>query len=304
MKRINNYVWMAVVALTAASITACSNDDKNDENGTSGGTYRVYTSGKDYTDKEIPGDAKTVKQETTTWAAGTYVVSGNVNITGDIHLTGNVNLILCDGAELKVNGCIFGGEDYDHGFVHTLNIYGQSSSTGKLTLDYSGDHSLGVITAYELNIHGGNISVGGSGVWQGLEPRALNIYHGKVSATGIVDGILAMSGGMNVYGGDVYATSTNYGPALLLPEGNSKLTISGGTVTAICTGFSSALDVVGDLIVTGGVVSATGGEGNIAINVNNLSLGNGIVLYEGDSPNPTTPAADQSVCTSRYISIK
>ena len=104
MKRINNFVWMAVVALTAASITACSNDDKNDENGTSGGTYKVYTSGKDYSDKEIPGDAKTVKPETTTWASGTYVVSGNVNITGDIHLTGNVNLILCDGAELKVDG--------------------------------------------------------------------------------------------------------------------------------------------------------------------------------------------------------
>ena len=131
-----------------------------------------------------------------------------------------------------------------------------------------------------------------------------NIYHGKVSATGIVDGILAMSGGMNVYGGDVYATSTEHGPALLLPEGNSKLTISGGTITAICAGVSSALDVVGDFIVTGGVVTATGGEGNIAINVNNLSLGNGIVLYEGDSPNPTTPAADQSVCTSRYIIIK
>ena len=70
---------MAVVALTAASITSCSNDDKNDENGTSGGTYRIYTSGKDYSDKEIPGDAKTVKQETTTWASGTYMVSGNVN---------------------------------------------------------------------------------------------------------------------------------------------------------------------------------------------------------------------------------
>ena len=36
MKLINNLVWMGVVALTVASITACSNDDKNDENGTSG----------------------------------------------------------------------------------------------------------------------------------------------------------------------------------------------------------------------------------------------------------------------------
>ena len=62
MKRIKIYVWMAVVALTAASITACSNDDKNDENGASGNTYRVYTSGKDYTDKEIPGAAAVSSQ--------------------------------------------------------------------------------------------------------------------------------------------------------------------------------------------------------------------------------------------------
>ena len=68
--------------------------------------YRVYTSGTAYTDVAIPAGAIAVESSAAdvTWSAGTYVVEGNKTITGDIKLTGDVNLILRDGAELKVNG--------------------------------------------------------------------------------------------------------------------------------------------------------------------------------------------------------
>lgn len=205
------------------------------------------------------GDATAVasSEESVSWS-GKYVVSSDVTINGDITLTGDVDLILMDGKTLTVKGCIFGGADYDHGFVYKLNIYGQDESTGKLTVDYSGDHSLGVVTANELNIHGGVITVDGTSVIQGLEPRTLNIYHGTVNATGKSSGIMAMTGGMNIYGGDVTAESIGTegpsGPAIQLPEGGSTLTISGGNITATSTG-GYGIEVVGELIINSGSIT-------------------------------------------------
>ena len=241
-----------------ANVTFVSNGGGEQQ----GDTYRVFTDGSSYTDVAIPAGAVTVTSSSTSWAEGTYVVSSNVTISSDIHLTGNVNLILCDGAELTVNGCIFGGADYDHGFIYDLSIYGQAGSTGKLTIDYSGSHSLGVLTASNLSIHGGVITIGGSGVFQGIEPRALNVYHGTVEATGIANGVLAMSGGMHIYGGELIAISTAYGQALCLPEGGSTMTVSGGQVMASTTAQAAAIDIADNcnLIITGGEVYAEGGE--------------------------------------------
>lgn len=238
-------------------------------------TYRVFTSRTAYTDEAIPVGATTVTSGTTTWSAGTYVVSGNVSITEDVHLTGDVNLILCDGAELTVNGCIFGGTDYDHGFVYKLNIYGQALGTGKLTVDYSGSHSLGVVTASELNIHGGIITVGGTGVYQGLEPNVFNIYHGTINASGIVSGI-ALMGNAHIYGGSITSLG-NYQAAINLPNGGKTLTISGGTVTAVNNGASTGIETVYGLVITGGSVIALGGNYSEGI----LSYGN-ITISGGD----------------------
>ena len=251
------------------------------------GTYRVFTDRTTYSDETIPVGATTVTSGTTTWAAGTYVVSGNVAITEDVHLTGDVNLILCDGAELTVNGCIFGGTDYEHGFVYKLNIFGQALGTGKLTVDYSGNHSLGVVTASELNIHGGIITVGGTGVWQGLEPNVFNVYHGKIDASGIVSGI-ALMGNAHIYGGNITSVG-NYQAAINLPNGGKTLTISGGTVTAVNNGSSTGIETVYGLEITGGTVLALGGNnsegiisyGNIAISggkITTIAGKNGIAL--------------------------
>lgn len=225
-------------------------------------TYRVFTSKTDYTDEAIPGGATTVTSGTTAWT-GDLVVSGSVTITGDVNLTGSTNLILKDGAQLTVNGCIFGGADYDHGFVYALNIYGQELSTGKLTIDYSGDHSLGVLTASELNIHGGVITVGGTGVYQAFEPNVFNVYHGTVSGTGLVSGIVPM-GNTHFYGGNITAVG-NYQAAILLPNGGKTLTISGGTINATNTGGSTAIEAVHSINISGGTINAQGAGGGINV---------------------------------------
>ena len=225
------------------------------------GTYREYSDRTNFKNVAIPGGATTMTSGITTWAAGTYVVSGDVTITEDVHLTGDVNLILKDGAELTVNGCIFGGADYDHGFIYKLNVYGQTWGTGKLTVDYSGSHSLGVVTASELNIHGGIITVGGTGVWQGLEPNVFNVYHGTINATAGMNAICAM-GNTHIYGGTItaHSTTTMYGgsTALLLPNDGTTLTISGGTITAI-SDEASGIETVYNLVISGGTISAQGG---------------------------------------------
>lgn len=271
--------------------------------------YRIYSTDGSYSEENIPGGATIMKGGMNSWAAGTYVVCGTPFIIGfgniDINLTGNANLILLDGAELYTDGCIFGGSDYNHGYQYSLNIYGQSTSTGKLTIEYDGSHSLGVFTASALNIHGGEITVGGSGVYQGFEPRELNVYHGTVSGTGKVDGIMAMSGGMNVYGGTVIAHSTDYGSALFLPEGGSNLTISGGTVTATSdVNGQKGIEVTNNITITGGVVTATGGSGAVGLSCGGTLSLTYVTMYEGDTADPATPAASQSACTKRYVKIQ
>lgn len=231
------------------------------------GTYRVFTSKTDYTDKAIPGGTTTVTSSGSAvdWTAGTYVVSSDVTIDGNITLSGNVDLILKDGAELTVHGCIFGGADYDAGFTYSLSIYGQELGTGKLTVDYSENHSLGVLTTYPLTLHGGVLTVGGSGVYQGIEPGRFIMYHGTVNATAKVTALQPMGGGMTMYGGNITVHSTDYGPAFLLPEGGSTLTISGGTVTAI-SDVSTGLEAVHSINISGGTINAQGPQGGINVN--------------------------------------
>ena len=257
------YFYRSTVTLTAAAAS---------------GTYRVYSDRITFDNEAIPGGATTVTSGTTTWT-GDLVVSGSVTITGDVHLTGNTNLILKDGASLTVNGCIFGGVDYEHGFVHALNIYGQELSTGKLTIDYSGSHSLGVLTASELNIHGGIITVGGTGVWQAFEPNVFNVYHGTVSGTGLVSGIVPM-GNTHFYGGNITAVG-NYQAAILLPNGGKTLTISGGTINATNVGGSTAIETVHSIIISGGTITATGGENGPGFKAVSITVSGGKLTAVG-----------------------
>lgn len=249
---------------------------------TSGNTYRVYTSGTAYTDETIPTDAVTITSTTTTWTGGkTYLVSGDVTISGSVALSGegDVNLILKDGALLTISGAIGGGGN-------TLNIYGQKEGTGELSAKRTDEEPI-AITAKNLNVHGGKITVPSSE--QGIETGGtFTIYNGIINTTGTANGIMAL-GPMNVYGGEITAKSTEGGAAIsLYKEGsndNCNLTISGGKVTATNTG--SAAGIAGttaneNIIIKGGTVTATGGDfAEGIISYGTITISDGDVTAKG-----------------------
>ena len=141
------------------------------------------------------------------WAAGTYVVEGEVTINGTIFLGGNVDLIIKDGAKLTVNNYIYGGTS-----KYNLSIYGQANQTGQLVVNSSsGSTQSAIMNITTLEVHSCKVTATSS--WQGWggfdKIGTFNVYGGSVDAesTGTLgSGIsLAKDGSMNIYGGDVKA---------------------------------------------------------------------------------------------------
>ena len=180
---------------------------------------------------EIPAEVTMVQNsdENVEWAAGTYVVEGNVTIGGEITLTGDVNLIIKDGAKLTVNQ-IYGGSS-----KYNLSIYGQANQTGQLVVNNSTGDAISMITT--LEVHSCQVtatsSANNSGGFYGI--TTFNVYGGSVDAekTGYKGyGIsLANNGSMNIYGGDVKAVGkgTVYG---IDTSGSSSVTVYGGKLWA------------------------------------------------------------------------
>ncbi len=176
----------------------------------------------------------TVTNSDTTWSNGWYVVSGSVSSTDDITITvnGTVNLILPQGSKLDLS---YGTISISDG--GTLNIYGQESGSGTLTLGgYGRSTSSGISlgSGSALNIHGGTITANGY------------CYNNKVDAA---PGIDVGTGTLTVYGGEVNAeagTSSNagYGAGIRVTSGGT-VSIYGGTVTATGASNRSALGVSG-----------------------------------------------------------
>ena len=250
-----------------------------------GNTYRVYTSGTAYTDEAIPSDAVTVTSTTTTWAAGTYLVSDEVTIANDVTLSGDVNLILKDGASLTISGTIGGGGN-------TLNIYGQKEGTGELSAKRTDEKPI-AITAKNLNVHGGKITVPSSE--QGIETGGtFTIYNGIINSTGTANGIMAL-GPMNVYGGEITAKSTEAGPAISLYKesgnDNCNLTISGGKVTATGNGGGEGILCISDdasstITIDGGtVISTANGNAGVGLEGSIIIINDGDVTATGGNAN-------------------
>ena len=170
---------------------------------------------------------------------GWYTVTGdNVVINGDVKITGETHLILCDGAKLTVNGYFYGkGISYGEG---NLYIFGQHAGTGTLNVYNVNGSGQGAITVDNmLQIHGGNINVSGSwSVSAGLFVGHNNavVFGGKLTVentnpvgAGTVYGIQMLGGDLNVYGGEVIASSKN--KAIYI--GNKTVTVFGGKLMAI-----------------------------------------------------------------------
>ena len=181
---------------------------------------------------EIPTDATAVSNASgnVNWAAGTYVVVGNVTISGAVSLQGAVNLIIKDGAKLTVGR--IDGANYD------LSIFGQSNMTGELVVKNNNRHAIHSLST--LEIHSCKVTALGvlNGRWGLDDIGTINVYGGsvdsKASENGYGNGIcLKNAGSMNIYGGLVKAegkgsfNSNCYGV-----EGSATITVYGGKLWA------------------------------------------------------------------------
>jgi len=138
---------------------------------------------------------------------GYYVVTGNVVIKGNVSFFGETHLILCDGAQLTVNGQIWSS--------HSLYIYGQDAGTGKLIIE-NGSYAMN-INGSRLSIHGGDISASSSGNSCAVYISFSNfyMYGGIFTANSNISGqdatidISSNNYKLSVYGGKLSASNPN-----------------------------------------------------------------------------------------------
>ena len=184
---------------------------------------------------EIPAEVTMVQNNSdqyVEWAAGTYVVEGEVAINGDIILSGKVELIIKDGAKLTANRIDGGISKYD------LSIYGQANQTGQLVVNSSDGDAIRDITT--LEVHSAKVtatsSSGNCGGFYRIDE--INVYGGSVDGEGTAtDGygiLLTDYGKMNIYGGDVKAEGSENGYSFGIRSGynGATVTVHGGTLWA------------------------------------------------------------------------
>lgn len=179
-----------------------------------------------------------VDGNTTSWAAGWYVLTGNVEINGKVTLTGDVNLILCDNATLSVDSsssyCINGFDDY------ALTVYAQSTGENMGRLNMTGQY--------------------------GFRGRAITVNGGTTTVNSDLGGIVGYSS-VIINDGKVSSTSTNSNGI----QSGTDLFIKDGIVTAIGGGQEGkalkASNFKNDIAGTGWT-DAEGSTGKATIDIN------------------------------------
>lgn len=230
----------------------------------------------------------TVTSTDEVWQSGDYVVSEKVNIPHTVRVQGTVNLILCDGAELTVDGTqYYAGIYLTPG--NTLNIFGQSRGNGVLRVT-AGDFSA---------------AIGGSG--NDIDMSLDVIYD---------------SGDINIYSGCIYAAG-DYGAAAIGGAfgGNcGNITVNGGVIQpslkedcdfdSVCfgEGYKDAEAATGTLTINGGVIRARSAGGvarcktvTVAEDVNVYDLKNHCYDYGLRVNMPSNPITDALIGGLAYL---
>ena len=217
---------------------------------------------------------------------GWYVAVGDVAINGRITVSGDVNIILCDGATLRVEN----GIRVSSG--NSLTIWGQAKGTGKLTA--IGEEYGAGIGAYingsdfydcgSVTINGGIVDatgghdsagIGGTNRQSGGTVTVNSgtvIARGGVNGAGIGMGRLGSGGTVTVNGGAVTAYGGESGAGIGGGDvtGCGTVTINGGTVNAYGGSEAAAIGggrtgSGGTVTIQGGAVTAVGGEDDSGI---------------------------------------
>ena len=215
-------------------------------------------------------DYTVVTSETTEWSDGWYVVNSDVEIGKRVTVSGTVNLILCDGANLTIEGIwdednggyiSYGGITVARG--NSLTIYGQTGDSGELDVYDVEDNAAGIgggsggaggtITinggyvevfggTYASSIGGGNNGAGGT----------ITINGGNITATGyeggagIGSGQKGEGGTITINGGNVTATGGNYASGIGNYETNDTITLdyTSETDSITASSYSGTVTIV------------------------------------------------------------
>ena len=229
-----------------------------------------------------------------TWQGGWYVVDSDVSISDRLIIEGDVHLILADGKTLTADQGIHVSKG------NNLTIYGQYQGTGKLKATGNGYAAIGG------NFGGyGNITING-----GIVTATGYEYCAGIGTSWYDGGDSQESDTITINGGRVMATGGNCAAGIGSGASNNEacfdgvsVIINGGTVTA--NGGRNAAGIGGgfnrynvNVTVNGGssaAISAGNGEGiglgyidpSIATQCS-VAIGQDVIVYAGDSPNPTT----------------
>ena len=217
----NNYVGVIVGYNNGGTLTnnyylECSVNNATTNIGTGSGdcdgARRMITTSYVEADGTQHEDVQAILLDNTmtTLAAGTYVVNSDVTYTSTVTITGNVTLILADGYTMNIgtSGSRIIGEGIKRSGNETLTVYGQSASSGALSIYTTGTASYG-IWANAIAIDGGHITVDTEGV------DAFAFY--------------INNGGCTINGGTVTASATSADAFTL--DDNGNFTYTGGIVT-------------------------------------------------------------------------
>ena len=221
---------------------------------------------------------------------GWYSVTGNdVTISANYTLDGDTYLILCDDAQLTINGQI----NCAAGSGYNLYIYGQGKGNGKLNIKCNGTAINGKVTTNDkiLEIHGGDITVEStSASGSSLCGNGFNMYSGKLTATtSTAPQAIQFYSSINVYGGEVIAENT--------ATAADHHGIAGNNVNEVITVYGGKMKVSGGSAPSKAIVGAKfkSGTENIKLylSADNTSWTDGSVYSTAQAP------AD-----SRYIKIE
>ena len=257
--------------------------------------YYDLSSGEAVKKAALAEDCQVVTSTTTSWDdTKTFVVKDDVTIDGKVILTGAVNLILCDGAELKINGQI----DYGSTPItnKSLTIYAQSAGSGILSVNKTATDALtdkGAIYCDALIIHGGKLEFINHCTTttdnDAIRANDIRIYGGDINAQAYSgDGIENLSLGVIITGGKLITTGglgSSYGGAginsKLTAKGSAEVIATGGQGPTGGTGVDKAAEISGNAYV-----ESTGGEGTTDFGgrgfTNSLTVsGNATVIAKG-----------------------
>ena len=206
-----------------------------------------------------------------------YYVDGSVEISGSLLFSdgsGSTNIILCDGASLKV--------EYLEA-NNAINIYRQGGNTpGKITTTGYNNGGYGLYSGYGgLSIYGGTIEISGS--TEGIFSSGGNITIADCNITISDKGgftawanywgggdILINSGNITITDGDIYASKGENDSGK-----GGNITINGGEITVKKGQFSSS---GGNILINDGTITVENGysgfvsTGNVTINGGDISI--------------------------------